>query len=572
MSIKTLRKRIAFVAVTALGAGLLTVASVVPASANIDADDLIVPALGSGNTVITICAVTTSGSTQSAVVPVSSPGFVIEPDASRMAGGDDAAIVVTGPGVISALGASYTAVSQTVATASALGSTDSADDDITIKPTGVGTIKVSYGESLTSATLDVVTITVVETCTSGQYSASLSYFTAVNDANGAVKGTSWATPSVVDDSGSTRITNGGTGFIRMQLNDSYGSDLSVSALIVSVTSGECNVSISDYAYGSAPSAGSGKTAVDADNGADDVVAIAQSTAGADKPQSCTVSATYGGTPVGTKTFTFEGAPAKITVADVMIADKNTATTGRYRVTVEDAAGNRISGQSITASGTQSDNAAALASGVITAVIQSGVATADSLGTAADGRTADVLGSGYAYYTCGKEGTAKLTVRTNVDTAASTYITSNPFTVVCSDDLDTWSISMDKATYAPGEIATLTVSGKSVGGNPVYTLQSMGSALAYSFGGMTAVTAPTTSDVFASGAGTKTYTFSVGTSEGSFVGTFKIAGSTDDTAKTVQYKVANQNAAVSTNEVLAAIVKLIATINKQIRQLQKQLRR
>jgi len=95
---------------------------------------------------------------------------------------------------------------------------------------------------------------------------------------------------------------------------------------------------------------------------------------------------------------------------------------------------------------------------------------------------------------------------------------------------------------------------------------------YAFGGMTAVTAPTNNDTFTSGPGTKTYQFSVGTSEGAFVGTFKVTGATDTAAKTVQYKVANQNAAVSTNEVLAAIVKLIATINKQIRQLQKQLRR
>jgi hypothetical protein len=65
---------------------------------------------------------------------------------------------------------------------------------------------------------------------------------------------------------------------------------------------------------------------------------------------------------------------------------------------------------------------------------------------------------------------------------------------------------------------------------------------------------------------------VGTSEGAFVGSFKTTGSVDTAAKTVQYKVAATTAAVTNAEVLAAIVKLIASINKQIRALQKQLRR
>ena len=91
--------------------------------------------------------------------------------------------------------------------------------------------------------------------------------------------------------------------------------------------------------------------------------------------------------------------------------------------------------------------------------------------------------------------------------------------------------------------------------------------------MTAVTAPTSVDTFSSGVGTKTYSFSVGTTEGAFVGTFKITGSVDTAAKTLQYKVvAPATGAVSNAEVLAAIVKLIASINEQIALLQKQLKK
>jgi len=61
---------------------------------------------------------------------------------------------------------------------------------------------------------------------------------------------------------------------------------------------------------------------------------------------------------------------------------------------------------------------------------------------------------------------------------------------------------------------------------------------------------------------------VGASEGSFVGTFKITGATDKTAKTIQYKVANSTATVTNADVLKSIVALIASINKQIQALQK----
>ena len=115
-----------------------------------------------------------------------------------------------------------------------------------------------------------------------------------------------------------------------------------------------------------------------------------------------------------------------------------------------------------------------------------------------------------------------------------------------------------------------VSGKDSKGFEVNAIDTLGT-LEQAFGGMTFVTAPTTADKFDSAIGSKTYTLAVGTSEGSFVGTFKIAGSTDTAAKTVQYKVAGP-ATTSNADVLKAIVSLIASINKQIAALQKALLR
>jgi hypothetical protein len=577
MSKKTNFKRIALVAVASLSFGVLT--SIAPANAALVADDIIihptVTTLGSGiNRIGDICAITNSATDQSAVIPVSSTGLVLTSKSS--ADTDPAYLSLSGPGRLLAIDAAsneWVNNTSTTATAASPTGSSSVNDDIKVIPTGVGTIKVSTSANSTSAVVDVITITVVSACSNKVYSPTFSKAAIVRGAEGYTWGTNAWTATVVDDAGYNRVTNGSTGFIRMQLADVYAATLDADAIIASVTSGDCVIGISDYdSSGTAdPSAGSGKVAVDSDSGADDIVSVAQSAAAANTPQTCGVSVTYAGTVVVTKTFTFEGAPSKITVSDVT-AGSTTANTGLYRVSVTDAAGNSLSGQVISYSSSEANNAAALASGVITNPQDTSGAATISATDATDGKTkavayADRADANMTGYTCGKEGVAKITVRTNVDSASSTYITSEPFNVVCGGALDTWTISMDKASYTPGEIATLTLSGKTAQGNPVATFTFL-SGVEYSFGGLTAVTAPTNNDAFSSGLGTKTYKFSVGTSEGSFVGTFKTTGTTDDAAKTVQYKVASSTATVTNADVLKSIVSLIASINKQIQALQK----
>jgi|NOAtaT_6_FD_contig_91_904739_length_1798_multi_3_in_0_out_0_1 hypothetical protein len=582
MSIKTLRKRIALVAVSALGAGLMTVASVAPASATstLDANELLVKPIGSGNTPLTACATDTTSNVDSAVIPLSSPGLVLGTiNTSNTATGY---VSVTGPAVLSAVGASWTAVSQTLATSSAIAtsttlSSSAAPNDVTISPTAVGTVKVTYGAAVTSGAVDVITITVVDKCAGGTLSLGLSSL-LVSTAAGATASAATFAARTSDDDAAT-VASGGLGYVRMRLSDGYGNELSALKVLQATAAGSnCVVNLTGAITSGSYSAGDGATDLAADSGRDDVVVVSQ--ADSDVPAKCTVSVSYDGTLVGTKTLTFRGIPAKITVSDVTIG--RTSGNGFYRVSVEDAAGNPLPGVAITASGSETNNAKAISSGLLTAVNGNTSAVtssaAVSLGKTGPVNATNVAAAGSAgadllpFFTCGAtSGSAKVTVRATISAATASYLTSAPFDVACGGALATWTISMDKATYAPGEVATLTLTGKDSSGAPVSTFTSLAD-IAYAFGGMTAVTAPTIGDVFASGAGIKTYQFSVGTSEGSFVGTFKTTGSTDTAAKTVQYKVANPNAAVSTNEVLAAIVKLIATINKQIRQLQKQLRR
>jgi trimeric autotransporter adhesin len=327
--------------------------------------------------------------------------------------------------------------------------------------------KVStYATSAATAVTDVITITVVAACAGDAYAASKSYFTAVNGTEAADG--SW-TETVLDTSGVTLVTDAGEGYVKIRLNDAYGVNLATSgALIATVTGANCLVGLA--AYNGTLDPGKSASAVLSTAGADDVAIVGQATAGT--PASCQLSVSFNGTVIGTKSFTFEGAASKITVSDVTVGS-TTANTGLYRVSVTDAAGNPLSGQVISASSTEANNAAALASGVISNVQDTSNAATISASDATDGKTkavayADRADANMTGFTCAKEGTAKITVRTPVDLGAAVYITSAPFDVVCGGALDTWSISMDKASYAPGEIATLTLSGKTAKGNPVAT--------------------------------------------------------------------------------------------------------
>ena len=561
MSTKTLRKRIALVAVSALGAGVLSVAPAIAAPPDdLTTGDIITTS--SSTTSPGVCSVVTSAGSQSVVV-VTGYSFVISPITS--AAGEKGAVALSGN--LSITGNTGFDSATTTSASSTTGGFLADADELTITAGSVGTGKITISKTPTTAAVEAISVTIVAACAGDAYAASKSYFVAVNSTEAA--NGSW-TETVIDTTGVTRLTNDGLGYVKIRLNDAYGVNLATSgALIATVTGANCVVGLA--ANNGTLVAGKSASAVLATAGVDDVAIVEQASASA--PASCQLSVTFNGTVIGTKSFTFEGPAANITVSEVT-AGSTTANTGLYRVSVTDAAGNSLSGQVISASNTEANNAAALASGVISNVQDTSGAATASAADATDGKTkavayADRADANMTGYTCAKEGRAKLTVRTTVD--AVTFITSAPFDVVCGGALDTWTISMDKASYSPGEIATLTLSGKTAQGNPVATFTFL-SGVEYSFGGMTAITAPTNNDAFSSGLGTKTYRFSVGTTEGSFVGTFKTAGTTDDTAKTVQYTVKSTSTAVSNADVLKAIVSLIASINKQIAALQKALLR
>ncbi len=131
-------------------------------------------------------------------------------------------------------------------------------------------------------------------------------------------------------------------------------------------------------------------------------------------------------------------------------------------------------------------------------------------------------------------------------------------------------SLDKASYVPGDVATLTLTATDSQGKTVADSTTTGAGYSVAASNMTAVTAPTTVDTFTWG--TKTYKFIVGSTEGSYVmavsmPAYAAAGVTD---QTVAFAIKASSTTIQLADVLKAIVSLIASINKQIAALQKAL--
>ena len=562
MSKKTNFKRVALVAVASLGLGVLT--SVAPANAaNVAASDVTVIAK---TTVINTGACSISATAGAIGGTFINGSDVILNNAAASAGTSYAKLA--GPAVfISATANGTTTVTPTTITTT----TNAAGDDYTLRLTGLGTVTVTMSATSATAAVDVITIESVATCAGGTWSSAKSNMTIVDvleaDSD-STEGAAWTTAFNGQDTADEEIIAvSGQGYIRAALNDAYGDNLSSKAVIASTT-GDCYVGVADTTTDAPSIARTAATAVLPSTGADVIVAVSAKTAGV--PANCTVSLSWNGITVGSKSFKQLGVLASLTVSGQTVGVKG--GNGYYRVAAKDALGNALPSVTIENDASETNNAAAATIVSDSASNAAVTASASNASTGAiRGSTPAIVSANLAtaageYLCTSKGGAAKVTVRAL--SSGVTYVTSAPFDVYCGGaSTDTWTISMDKASYTPGEIATLTVSSKDADGHVAQSLLALGTS-EYSFGGMTFVTAPTSVDLFNSAAGAKTYKLSVGTTEGSFVGTFKITGTTDTAAKTVQYAVKSSTTTVSNADVLKSIVALIASINKQIQALQK----
>ncbi len=584
MSTKTLRKRIALVAVSALGAGLLSVVAVPSANAAVTATLATtnavsaVTTLGSETSVGLITSSTSGGSALTGTATLLSTGTLVV-DINNSGASMWSALQVTG-GTITAATAETSATASTVNVTNTYIYTNNADKDLSAAfrfASGSTSMTISVytnaAASTTSGTLAAQwVVTSAASSTAGTYSASASKVNIV-DANLAGD---IARVNGVDNADGAEIVNGGIGYINYALRDANGTALpDTGAIVISATGGAL---VKRGALGGTIGSASLVNITDVTNSSSGTIAIKQLTANA--PANASVTISYNGVVVATKSITIQGEVAKITASSPVIAKSGATNADAFRLEYADAAGNRLLPSDQTTATT-----------VDSATLNT-VVTGASIATAATDAPASAKGTvvcGGSATTGSGAGSANL--RMQYVNASGTVVFSNVWTQKCAGNPVSYTASFDKAVYAPGSIATLSLTFKDSKGNLANAYEAVSQDTArLTIDGAPAATAITAPSVSAStslmdyaGArsvdaeGVKTYKYITDATVRSAAALINVPSVVTASAGaqgkvTVAYEVALASAGVSNADVLKAIVSLIASINKQIAALQKALLR
>jgi hypothetical protein len=464
------------------------------------------------------------------------------------------------------------------------GATDSARKTIFTlwtAPTTAGTYTISLyvaaglGEP-TLATPEVstagrITVSVVASSAGGSYSAAYSACRTAVNTTSSFNALVTSNPNV-DSTGA--VKNGDPWSIDFDLNDAYAADLDSGNLVVTATNGAL---VNIGTAGTTPVAGTSSTDVEYGSASGRTVRVDQGTAGA--PVTTTVTMTYNGTTFCSKTVTIRGKVAKIAVANVGTQDLSTSTgsvqwmyeqialskAGMFTILATDSAGNIVVTDGL---GTFSADAATL-----TTVVQAATFPTYASSTSSTSTSRWSLGS----FQCGSvAGNANIKVKFTT-TSSGEVVTSDAFNARCADNPDTYTVSLDKASYKQGDIATATVQFLDSKGNKANSVTAVGAnswVLPYfspvTFSGTLAAGASATAVTKADGS--VTYTFSIGASEvavtGNYAGVITYDVPANGVKQTVQYSLVAGSSDVAFSEVLKSVVALIASINKQLQALQR----
>jgi hypothetical protein len=581
MSTKTLRKRIALAAVTALGAGLLSVVSTPAANAFTEYGEtnILAVAVNNSDTATAVLATTASGSFGFGVLAVDtsttlagtatmlSNGTIVV--SSGVATTATAAFIVTG-GTIVAQSANVT-VAQDQRSANLLNV--AAVKTVAIKPSaGVTSMVISLVTGTAAVPTGLksrLTVTVVGTNTLGAFSAADSLINTASSITGTDSVVVDGVDQVNATTGSaTAIPNGGTGKINFSLKDAFGNAATASVVTASSTAGGfVKLSASDTDFAVASPAGTSAVDVAATRNAGSVT-VTQAVANV--PVTVTVTLAYRGVTFATKTFAFQGEVAKVTVTPSKVGKTSASNADAANVVYTDSAGNTLFPTDST-----------VATTVVTAsmgdqTIVNGVTVANYPSRTATGKVTVSCNA--------TSGTVSALQVAHLNAASGTIVRSNTWAQTCAGAATSVTGSWDKASYTPGSIAVLTLSFKdskgfaansydlldtmTITGSPSSTTAQAGAAVtplnphAARGGGIT---------------GTITQTYVVGSTTGDFVAvvvpadslkTAALAAGTSQANLSVAYKIASGTTTVTNEQVLASIVSLIASINKQIVALQK----
>jgi len=574
MSTKTLRKRIALAAVTALGAGLLSVVSTPAANAWTGTALLQVAPSNAADAVAVIQ--TTAAASRNVGVIASDTTTALAGTATMLASGTivvgvasdttERFISVSGGAIV---GATANVTINTAQTSAAL-STASAAKAVGVRPNaGVAQFTISLTAGTSSAPgslLSRITVTVAATNTAGVYSAADSLVnTAIpGDAtNGGVdqKNNTSSTNSV------TVIPNGGTAQVNFTLKDAFGSNLSAGLLSASVTAGGLVALNNTLGSASTPTA---SVAIASSTGFTGSATVAQAVVGT--PVTVTVTISRNGTTVGTKTFSFLGEVAKVTVTPTKVGKTGSSVANANAATIvyNDSAGNVVypsgSGAEVTSVVSASMGDQTIVNNVTVGTYPTGAPTA-----------------GAVTVTCSSTaGTVPALQVRHVNALSGTIVLSNTWAQSCAGAATSLTGSWDKASYTPGSIATLTLvfkDSKGFAANSYDLLDTMtvtGSPSSTTAQAGAPITALNASAARGGGlTGTLTQQYIVGSTTGSFVAVVvppaslvTAGGSTPQANLSLAYAIATGTTSVTNEQVLASIVSLIASINKQIVALQK----
>jgi hypothetical protein len=577
MSTKTNFKRIALVAVSAMGIGVLT--SVAPANAG-TTHPLIGGSQMAATTLIlsTAIAPSTSGSVVSNDVSTGSTnrsvGLLFKDTQDGTAqnatvlstgalslytlGDSDVAFVASGGafsgGSAVANGGATPSISSDRRTFVVLGSTNTAVS-VAWSSSTVGTYQVSLyrGNAIdgvttaTSGTLvGLMTVTVVAAGAGGTYNATESACVLQTSQTAVAKGDS-------DVAGASLLVNGAKAYITFDLRDAYGVALPTGAVVATATNGA-------LVKFDAATAGAGATDVyGAAAPTDKYLNISQPTTNA--PVSTTVTITYNGTTVCTKSVVIAGEVASMKASSVKAGDLSTANANAFKIQTFDSLGNLVLPRA---------NVAFVA---VPASLNSTVSAASisDAATMLTGDTVDAYSTGT--FTCGSTAGSSALVLA-YQNASGTVVTSPSIAVRCADNPYSYTASFDKASYVQGEIATLTVQFKDAKGNNSNQLTTGAASAVVTAPMMTMVGTPAV-NALPDVNGQIKYTFTVGTTTGITAGAYSalvnfptLVDAETATIQTVAYKVTTGDGGVTNAEVLKSIVSLIASINKQIQALQK----
>jgi hypothetical protein len=555
MSTKTNFKRVALVAVASLGLGVLT--SVAPANA-------VSGALTVNTASVGVCAsdsgVAATGVTTIAMSKTGSLVIAIAASASgdtiKTSGVLNMSAKASTEGTISADQKKFSITGTTAGT-------------ITFTPTGVGSATIYTQTGGTGANVLTVSVTVVDSCAGSAIPSAATSFVQVADASGKYQTaaqlgtTSVSTYSnfaankgdeALDNSvdKETSFANGATAYVNVTARDAYKLPLAGSTYYYGIA---CT---GDVAVNTGTTNGGFVAGATGQYSAQ--FAVAQATANAGVNTTCTV--TVNNVVLATKAITIKGDLAKIEASLRTIGTSNVAAAAAGAGTISykyfDAAGNRLA---TTGTGLAAPSLTATGSALINNISSASAVTDYVVLT-------DATTTGRVSYGCvgaGKSGDVSVVLK--VTNAAGATISANAVTASCGGALDTYSASLDKATYNTGDIATLTVKGLDINGKKVNDFVTAGASAAITISGMTAVTTPATTDAFYGGE--LVYTYKVDNTAGNYVASVYLpSAGTQTSASTVKVTVGSQG--VSNADVLKAIVSLIASINKQIAALQKAL--